>query len=90
MKIRIVGTLLVATAVLATPAFAQLDNTPPNVVDDGRVVDRATPSLAPADLGAGFIVEQTYVPPEIQGAIPMAPRVNRATEAQTVDRATIK
>jgi hypothetical protein len=91
MTVRILGTCLVAGVVFASAGYAQTDNnTPPNAVEDRSFVERPTTSQSSADTSVGYVFDQSSGPPDVQTAIPMAPRVNKRIEVQPVERPTVR
>jgi hypothetical protein len=82
MNFKFLAMVLGALAI-AAPARAQLDNAPPNAVEEQSFVLRQT-AEPPAEAGVSYVFEQLNVPAEAREVIPMAPRSNRASEPDLV------
>jgi hypothetical protein len=98
MNIKIAAMLL-AGVVLAPAAFAQTSDVPPNAVGDtprNGAEDRSLMGRAPADpllsrdTSVSSAFRDSFVPPEGDAIIQMAPRGSNLAETQAIDRATVK
>ncbi len=88
MTFKTLAAVLVGVA-FAAPAYAQSGDAPPNAVEEQSfAAPRAVEPVV--DAGISFAFEQSTMPPESQGVIPLAPRTGKGTETQPVDKATVK
>jgi hypothetical protein len=88
MSLKAFATLLVGFA-LVGPVNAQSENVPPNAVEDQSFSARQATEPQSTEANS-YAFEQLSVPLDAQQAIPMAPRTNKATEAELVAAPTRK
>lgn len=87
MTLRVLATVLFGF-VLAAPANAQLDNAPPNAVEDQSSFSARQVTEPAADSSVSYAFEQLTVTSDSRQAIPLAPRSNKATEPDLVAQPT--